>query len=121
MRMRSVIVSSLLGCGSWRCGWFRFGHCFGRLRALADGDEEAVGAVARRGQAQHVAGARRLSADHRAPYPRYRQQCEIRRLGKEALDLRLILLAQEGACGIDQPAARRDEAGGAPDDAVLQL
>src|SRR5260221_2883937 len=123
MRMRSVIVSSLVGCGSWRygrigCGFWRR---LGLLRTLANGDEEAVGTVACRGQAQHVAGARRLAADGRAPPSGERESGEIRRGGAKTLGLLLVLLAQERAGGLDKPPPGCDEAGGAFDDAVLQL
>src|SRR5882672_11510044 len=43
------------------------------LLALANGDEKAVGTMACRGQAQHIAGARRLAADRRAPHGGDRQ------------------------------------------------
>src|SRR5260221_13591508 len=122
MRMRSVIVSSLVGCGSWRygrigCGFWRR---LGLLRTLANGDEEAVGTVACRGQAQHVAGARRLAADRRAPHSGDRQSGEIRRAGEKTLDLLLVLLAQERAGGIDKPSPGCDEAGGPFGDGPLQ-
>src|SRR6185437_14570896 len=121
MRMRSVMGSSLIGCGSLRCDGVGLGSGFSLLRPLANGDEEAVRAMARRRQAEHVASARRLAADRRAPCRGNRERREVGGAGEEALDLRLVFLAQERAGGVDEPSAGRDEARGALDDAVLQL
>src|SRR5580704_13960556 len=76
-----------------------------QLLALEDGDKEAVGAVLRRGQAQVVAAAGAGGADRLGPGLRGGVKRKIRRLFEKTLGLRLVLLVQERAGNVDEPAA----------------
>ena len=98
----------------------------GRGVALQDGDEEAVGALlcGREAEVTAVGGTGRgvrLLRHGFAPDIGDRQDREIRMLREEGVDLRLVLLRQQRAGGIDQPAARLHQARGAVEDAPLEV
>src|SRR5437762_10810914 len=104
------------------CGeWFLF-FCL----AFEEGDKEAVGAVRGRGQAEIIVARgpirlRIVAADRLGPSASYRVQHEIAVRVEESLGLRLVLLAQQRAGRINQPAARLYEARRAVEDRVLTL
>src|SRR6185437_11789744 len=120
IRTRSVmgwIASSVARNGSASSGSRSF---LRRGLARQHGDEEAVGAVARRREPQHVALGGRRAADGLGPDGADRQQREIAVRGEEALDLRLVLLAQQRAGDIDQPAAGLGQPGRTAEDLALE-
>src|SRR5579885_2609999 len=91
IRTRSVMdAASLAGGGRGATG-------FRRLPASQRGDEEPVGTVPRRRQAQHGAARGRLAADRLAPDLGDRQQREVRVRREKPLDLRLVLFLQQRA------------------------
>src|ERR1700731_4895584 len=116
MRMRSVMgwivakgASSVARKGSARPRSFRFlralRHFHRRRLARQHGDEDPVGPVARRREAQYVALDGRRAADGLGPDRADRQQREIVVSRQKCLYLRLVLLAQQRTGGIDQTAA----------------
>src|SRR5690242_9146657 len=86
-----------------------------------EGGEEAVGAVCGRGQAEVVAAGGAIAADRFLPGARGRVQREIIMRSEKTLGLRLVLLAQQRAGGVDQPAARFYQTRGAGEDVALAL
>src|SRR3546814_5651069 len=78
-------------------------------RALQDGDEEAVGTVPCRSQAQHLALGRTGTAEDRTPNLADRQEAEFLVPCQEIVHLRLVLLTQHGAGRVNQAPAGSDK------------
>src|SRR5215472_4266526 len=100
---------------------FALNRIFSRLIAVEEGDEEAVGAVLRRGQAEIVAFRGRGAADGLRPGARGGVEREIAMRVEKGLGLCLVLLAQQRAGDVDEAAAGLHEARGAVEDRALAL
>src|SRR5690348_8557095 len=92
-----------------------------RGRTLEKGDEEAVGAVLRRGQAKVIFAGWRGAADRLGPGKCYRVRREIAMRVEESFGLRLVFLAQQGAGRINQAAAGFHEPRRAVEDRALSF
>src|SRR5437764_1795912 len=92
-----------------------------RGRTLEKGDKEAVGGVLRRGQAEIIVARGAVAADRLGPGKCDRVRREIAMRVEESFSLRLVLLAQQGAGRINQPAAGVYEPRRAGEDGALAL
>src|ERR1051325_7905996 len=87
--------------------------------ALEQGGEKAVGAVPGGCEAQVILAGGAMAPDNLFPGPRGGIEREIGGGGEKRLGLVLVLLAQQGAGGVDEPAAGFYQARGAGQDVAL--